>query len=264
MDSGMDFWTAKAALDWQIEMGADEAICDAPIDRYSLTDKPKTPAPAQAATPAQAAATVAMPVAAAPEVDGARIAQEAAQAAQDLKGLHAAMLAFEHCALKSAARNLIFSDGTEGAPVMIIAEAPSRDDDRAGRLFAGPTGALLDKMLGAIGLSRGDTVYAAPVVPWNPPQNRDPDAAELAMMTPFLKRHIALADPKVVVLMGNSPCQALLGRAGMTRMRGTWAEVEGRPAVPIFGPGYLLSNPGAKRDAWADLLALKARVKTLL
>ena len=81
------------------------------------------------------------------------------------------------------------------------------------------------------------------------------------MMLPFLQRHIALAGPDIIVLMGNTPCQALLGRTGITRMRGDWAEVMGRPALPMFHPAYLLRNPAAKREAWADLLKLKARLR---
>ena len=81
------------------------------------------------------------------------------------------------------------------------------------------------------------------------------------MMLPFLKRHITLADPAIVVLMGNTPCQALLGRAGITRLRGRWVDVLGKPCLPMFHPAYLLRNPAAKREAWADLLKLKARLR---
>ena len=83
------------------------------------------------------------------------------------------------------------------------------------------------------------------------------------MMLPFLRRHIALAAPEVLVIMGNTSTQALLGRRGITRLRGQWAEAEGRPALPMLHPAYLLRNPLAKREAWADLLALKARLRVL-
>ena len=259
MESAVDYWTAKALLDWQVEMGADEAICDAPVDRYTLQDKPKV-----TAKPAAAAQTP-PEVPTAPEVDAVQIAKDAASAAQDLDGLRAAMMAFEHCDLKAAARNFIFSGGTAGSSVMIITDAPDREDDRSGTLLSGRVGALFDKMIGAIGLSReGEaSVYLAPVVPWNPPQNREPNAPELDMMRPFLTRHIELAAPKLLVLMGNGPCQALLGRSGMTRLRGTWIEAAGLPALPMFAPAHLMSAPMAKRDAWADLLDLKSRLKGL-
>lgn len=255
MDSAIDYWSAKALLDWQIEMGADEAIADAPVDRYALQDKkPEPPKPKEAAAPP--------PPAKALDVDVVQEAREAAAAAQSLDGLYAALDAFEHCPLKAAARHTIFADGVAGSDVMILTDPPDRDDDRAGKLLSGPAGMLFDKMIAAIGLARA-TVYVAPVLPWRPPQNRDPNVQELAMMRPFLNRHIELAGPKVLVLMGNGPCQAMLDRSGMTRMRGKWAEAAGLPALPMFAPAYLMGTPAAKRDAWADLLSLKARLKEI-
>ncbi len=240
-------------------MGVDEAIGDTPVDRYALTDAKPAPKSAKAA-PAPPPITQT-----ASEVDHVRIARDSANAAQDVAGLQAAIAAFEGCALKAAARNLVFSSGVAGAQVMIITDAPDRDDDRAGELFSGRTGVLFDKMLAAIGLGRsGDAaVYMAPVLPWNPPQNRDPNADELAMMLPFLERHIALAAPKILILMGNGPCQALIKKSGMTRLRGGWTDAAGVPALPMFAPSYLLTNPAAKRDAWADLLSLKSHMKDM-
>jgi len=258
--SDIDFWKAKALLDWQVELGVDEAIGNDPIDRYALEEiKPAAKVATAPAVQGQMPAPPPEPT----KVDGAKVAHDAATAAQDLEGLHAAMSAFEGCALKAASRNMIFSGGVAGSPVMIIADAPDREDDRAGAMFAGRTGALLDKMLGAIGLGRsGDPpVYIVPVLPWNPPQNRDPNAEEVAVMRPFLDRHIELAAPKVLILMGNGPCQALLNRSGMTRLRGDWTEAAGLPAIPMFAPSYLLTNSNAKRDAWNDLLSLKSRLK---
>jgi DNA polymerase len=180
--------------------------------------------------------------------------------------LAAAMQAFEYCDLKKGARSFVFSDGNPAARVMIVGEAPGREEDRAGRPFVGRAGQLLDRMLEAIQMGRAasdpaQSVYITNVLPWRPPSNRTPDAAEIAMMLPFLERHIALADPEIVVLMGNTPCQALLGKTGITRMRGTWVEVLCKPCLPMFHPAYLLRNPIAKREAWADLLALKARLR---
>ena len=258
MESAAEYWTAKALLDWQVEMGADEAICDTPIDRYALEDKPKAAAkPVAAAPPPEPAAEE--------KADAVAVATEAAKAAHDLAGLQASMLAFDHCDLKAAARNFIFADGVAGSKVMVITDAPDRDDDRAGNLMSGRAGVLFDKMFGAIDLARvgENAIYMAPVLPWNPPQNRDPSTAELDMMRPFLMRHIELAKPELIVLMGNGPCQALLGRSGMTRLRGKWVEVCGLPALPIFSPAHLMGSPPAKRDAWADLLDLKARLRSL-
>ena len=146
---------------------------------------------------------------------------------------------------------------------MIIGEAPGRDEDREGRPFVGRAGQLLDKMLGAIDLDRDKNVYITNVLPWRPPQNRDPLPAEVAMMVPFLKRHVELAEPEVLVLMGNISCQAVLGKRGITRLRGEWDQVWGKPVIPMFHPAYLLRQPVQKRAAWGDLLELKARLGAL-
>ena len=244
-----DYHAAVAALAWQIELGVDECIGDAPVNRYD------------APPPAPKAAPEAVPMAAAVADDPVKIAQSAADTAQDLPGLRAALAAFEHCELKRGARNLVFSDGVPGARVMIVGEAPGRDEDRVGKPFVGRAGQLLDKMLAAISLSRESSVYITNVLPWRPPQNRDPKPEEIAMMQPFLHRHIALANPDVLVVVGNHACQALLGKRGITRLRGDWTEAQGKPAIPMFHPAYLLRNPAAKREAWADLLSLQARLR---
>ena len=254
MESALDFHTAKALLDWQIELGATEAICDAPVNRYEVPEKQAKPAPA--ATPAPA-----------PEekTDAVSEAKATAKSCNDLNALKAAMSAFDHCELKRGARNLVFADGNPQARVMIIGEAPGRDEDREGRPFVGRAGHLLDRMLAAIDLGRDvqaseNAAYITNVLPWRPPQNRDPKPEEIAMLLPFLERHVEMIDPEVIVLMGNISCQAGLGRRGITRLRGKWAEAYGRPALPMFHPAYLLRNPHAKREAWADLLELKARL----
>ena len=262
MDSSNTYWNDRALLEWQVELGATDAILDAPVDRYAL--EAVKPAP-KAVTPETPAALAPVPPPQ-PEVDAVGLARTAAQTASDLDALAAAMQAFEYCDLKKGARSFVFSDGNPAARVMIIGEAPGREEDRAGRPFVGRAGQLLDRMLEAIQMGRAASdpaqgVYITNVLPWRPPSNRTPDAAEIAMMLPFLERHIALADPEIVVLMGNTPCQALLGKTGITRMRGTWAEVLGKPCLPMFHPAYLLRNPIAKREAWADLLALKARLR---
>lgn len=249
----LDHQMAAALLAWQIELGADECIADVPVDRYKVP----IPTPKPVMQPA-IEATVPMGLA---DADPVAAARSAAMASQDLQGLRAALAAFEHCELKRGARNLVFADGVPGSRVMIIGEAPGREEDREGRPFVGLAGQLLDKMLAAIDLSRETSVYITNVLPWRPPQNRDPKPVEIAMMQPFLQRHIALAKPDVLVIMGNHSCQALLGRRGITRLRGEWVEAHGKPALPMFHPAYLLRTPAAKREAWADLLSLKARLR---
>ncbi len=251
----VEYHAALAALAWQVDLGADEAILDAPLDRYALEAKPPAPAKKEAAS----APEVVKPA----EVDVVAEARAAAAGAGSLEALRAAMAAYPHCDLAKGARNLVFSDGVAGAPVMIVGEAPGRDEDREGRPFVGRAGQLLDRMLAAIELSRESSVYITNVLPWRPPQNRDPKPEEIAMMQPFLARHIALAAPKLLIVMGNISCQALLGKKGITRLRGHWTEAEGTPAMPMFHPAYLLRNPAAKREAWADLLDIQARMEAV-
>jgi DNA polymerase len=158
----------------------------------------------------------------------------------------------------------LFGAGVAGATVMVISETPNRADDRAGVFMDGDVGLLFDKMFDAIDLTRtGDTptLYLSHVMPWRPPQDRDPKPEELAMLKPFIERQIALVNPDVIVLLGNVACQSMLGKRGITRMRGDWIEVAGKPTLPMFHPEYLIRNPIAKRDAWADLLSIKSRLQ---
>jgi DNA polymerase len=258
MDSQIDWHSARALLEWQVELGVTETISDMPVNRYE--------AAAEAVAAAATAATVAAsaPQAAA-QADPVAAAETAAAFAQDLPSLRAAMELYGLCDLQKGARNLVFSDGHPGARLMLIGEAPGRDEDLAGKPFVGKAGQLLDRMLASIGLGReraGDSaVYITNVVPWRPPQNRDPSPAEIAMMLPFLQRHVALARPDVLVLMGNISCQASLGKRGITRLRGQWTEAFGLPTLPMVHPAYLLRQPIAKREAWADLLAIQAKLK---
>lgn len=264
----MDGATALALLAWQLELGADEAVADAPVDRYRLTEEPipgqpgrRVAAPA-AASAASAAAGPLPPVATA---DPVSVARGLAAGAGDIAALAQAMAGFDLCDLRRGARNFVFADGDRRARVMIVGEAPGREEDLEGRPFVGAAGQLLDRMLAAIGLARDApspdrAVYITNVLPWRPPANRTPEPAEIAMFLPFLQRHVELAAPEVLVLMGNTPCQALLGRGGITRIRGQWTEALGRPVLPMTHPAYLLRTPEAKREAWADLLSLKARL----
>lgn len=263
MNPDLDLPTARALLEWQIELGATEAIGEAPVNRYEAAQATPGRAPEGAAAPPAAAPG---PAPALPG-DPVEEARAMAAAAADLEALRAAIGAYERCELKRGAQSLVFADGHPAARVMIVGEAPGREEDQQGRPFVGRAGRLLDRMLAPIGLARdapdpGGAVYITNVLNWRPPQNREPAPAEIAMMLPFLERHIALVDPEVLVLMGNTACQALLGRRGITRLRGQWAQVGARPALPMFHPAYLLRNPHGKREAWADLLALRARLRS--
>ena len=243
-------------------MGVADWVQDDPINRYELPERLERPAPIESPLPVRSAPIVETET----KVDPVAVARLAARGATTLEELRLALNAFEHCDLKRGARNTVFADGDPSARVLILGEAPGRDEDLEGLPFVGRAGQLLDRMFGAIGLSRqsqnaAHSLYITNVMPWRPPQNRDPEPEEIAMMRPFLERHIALVDPDLIVTMGNTPCMALLNQKGILRLHGTWTQALGKPVLPMTHPAYLLRNPAAKREAWADLLTLKARLK---
>ena len=162
----------------------------------------------------------------------------------------------------------VFGVGTAEARLMFIGEAPGGEEDRQGEPFVGRAGQLLDRMLAAIALDRTQ-VYIANVVPWRPPGNRTPTPQETAVCLPFIRRQIALCAPRLLVCLGGSAAQTLLGvKEGITRARGVWRDYHGDdggaiPALPMFHPAYLLRTPAAKRQAWADLRKLRQAVEEL-
>ncbi|WP_407494688.1 uracil-DNA glycosylase family protein [Pseudooceanicola sp. MF1-13] len=258
MESAADWHSAVALLDWQVDLGADEAIGDTPIDRFAVAEE------LAANPPAKAKAQAHLQPVERKEIDAVEVARHAAGAATSLDELRQALAGFDHCALKRGAKSLVFGDGNPAARVMILGEAPSREDDRAGQPFTDRTGALLDRMLAAICLNRGSedpetAVYITNVLPWRPPQNRDPAPEEIAMMLPFLQKHVELVAPDFLVMMGNIACLAAVKKQGIMRLRGTWDEAFGIPALPMVHPTNI-NQPHAKRDAWKDLLSLRVRL----
>jgi uracil-DNA glycosylase family 4 len=265
---------AVALLRWYVEMGADEAIGEVAPNRLA----PPAPAPvARSAPPIAPAEMTARPAAPAARVappgtfaeslaEAAQSARRLAATAGSIDELAALVAAFDDCPLKRTATKTVFIAGNPAAPVMFIGEAPGADEDRIGRPFVGRAGQLLDRMLAAIGLDR-TTVQITNVIYWRPPGNRKPTTAEIAACLPFVLRHIALANPKVLVLCGGTAASALLPVSdGITRLRGRWFELsvpgldKPVPTLPMFHPAFLLRTPERKREAWRDLLALKAKL----
>jgi DNA polymerase len=266
---------ALALLEWQIAMGADEAIGEIALDRLGPAPAATQPtAPAPAVGPPVSSLRGAVPAVVAPPnalaeslAEAAQSARRLAASAESIEALAELIAAFDDCPLKRTATNTVFLDGNPTAPVMIIGEAPGADEDRIGRPFVGRAGQLLDRMLAAIGLDRTG-VQITNVIYWRPPGNRKPTSAEIAACLPFVFRHIALSRPKVLVLAGGTATTALLPVSdGITTLRGRWFElsVPGLdapvPTLPIFHPAFLLRTPERKREAWRDLLALKARLE---
>jgi DNA polymerase len=196
--------------------------------------------------------------------------EQLAKSCNSLDELARTLDAFDACPLKRTATQLCFADGLPGAHVMIIGEAPGRDEDEQGRPFVGKSGQLLDKMLACIGLNRASddpaqSVFISNIVFWRPPGNRKPSTSEVVMCLPFVRRAIELAKPRIVIAAGATPAQALLDTpTGITRMRGTWKTIATGTGevdvMPTLHPSYLLRSPEAKRFAWRDLLAVKAKL----
>ncbi len=269
-----------AALQWQIDAGADEAISDQPIDRFA-TAAQKTTIDAAATTSERADDSVARPAPMptpppnlAPQDEIAASARALAESAADLAALREALAAFDGCSLKNTATNLVFGTGQTPADVMLIGEAPGRDEDRQGLPFVGVSGQLLDVMLSYVGLSREENVYITNILPWRPPGNRQPTDTEIAACLPFLARHIALVAPRVLVFLGGTAAKTLLGRSeGITRLRGQWHDYTSPaletvglapiPAIATLHPAYLLRQPAQKRAAWKDLLSVRQHLDTL-
>ncbi len=248
-----------AALRLQLEWGADEALAEAPRDRLAVPPPAAADAPALA-RPAVAGAAAAAP-APAPLAAAPLAAAQLAAAVSDLPALQAALAALDS-PLRETATNLVFADGVAASGLMMIGEAPGADEDRLGRPFVGVSGQLLDRMLASIGLDRSRDFYITNILPWRPPGNRTPTDAEINLFLPFILRHIALVQPRHLVLLGGVAAKALLrSKEGITRLRGRWhgvaMEAGPLPALATLHPAYLLRSPAAKRDAWADLILLR-------
>ncbi len=282
----------EAALRWLVEAGADEAVGAAAVDRFAASAaEPAAGPPASESRPAESrpaesrpaefhqgpppaaggtaserkAPAVWTPEARAPlSLDqGLAEARAAARAADDLPALYRAIEGFEACPLKKTASRTVICRGDPAQRVMLIGEAPGRDEDIQGEPFVGVAGRLLDLMLAHAGFERGQA-YITNVLFWRPPGNRTPEPAEVQLCLPFVERHIELVDPRVILLLGGVSTKALLGDPrGITRVRGQWFGYrhEGLPApIPALAtlhPAYLLRQPAQKRLAWRDMISFK-------
>jgi uracil-DNA glycosylase family 4 len=266
---------ARELVAFYVDAGVDAVIGETPVDRFA--DEAKIiPPPESGRTDSEAVrvgghsqtarareegilrATPPAP----PSAEAAIVsAREAAKSAESIEALRALLESFEGCMLRTTATQLVFADGNPGGRVMFVGEAPGRDEDIAGIPFVGRSGKLLDLMMGAIGLDRTQ-VYIANVVPWRPPGNRTPTPQETATCLPFIRRQIELADPDILVCLGQPSTQTLLGaREGITRTRGRWFKFDTGSreirALATFHPAFLLRSPLQKRFAWRDFMAIK-------
>lgn len=268
---------AADALLWHAEMGVDLCVEAEPqalraaeglgIQASGFSEKAQNPAmPSAELVSPQASPTLPHP----PSASLAEAIAEAralADATTDLASLEAAVRGFNGCALKKTATNTVFAQGIPESRIMFIGEAPGADEDRQGVPFCGASGQLLDKMLSFIGLHRAENFYITNNLFWRPPGNRQPTPEELEICRPFVEKHIALVAPKILVLVGGTASQSLLkDNRGVTRLRGQIFQYSNAymptPVAThvIYHPSYLLRQPLAKKQSWADLLALEAAI----
>jgi uracil-DNA glycosylase family 4 len=268
---------ARELLAFYVEAGVDVALGEAAVDRFADPSRHGVGAMDDGAAPGRELAEraqptgidsgrpAAMPIirpAAPPSPDAAAMAaRTAAKSARSLEELRAILAAFEGCALKSTAKQLVFADGNPAAKVMFVGEAPGREEDLEGLPFVGRSGQLLDRMMAAIGLDRR-SAYIANIIPWRPPGNRTPTLQETLICLPFIRRQIELCDPDVLVCLGGPSATTILEvKEGITKVRGRWFDFDtGRRrirATASLHPAYLLRSPLQKRFAWRDFLAIR-------
>ncbi len=173
---------------------------------------------------------------------------------------------FDAGEISDHARQSVFSRGNPEAEIMVIGEAPGRDEDIQGKPFVGRSGQLLDRVFASIGLNE-DTLYITNVINWRPPGNRNPTPEEIATCLPFIHKHMELIAPRVIVLVGGVSFSALTGMTGIMKNRGQWTSLKvgdaDIPTLPIYHPAFLLRQPTLKKDAWLDMLSLRAKIESL-
>ena len=266
------------ALRFQLDAGCDELLSPVPLHRFArpAAEHPAAPPSAppaarRAARSAQSPPLVRAEPTRAPSVSRATRQTEAAalaRAASTLDALRHTLEQFDGLPIKAQARTTVFADGNPQAPLMLIGEAPGRDEDLQGKPFVGESGQLLDKMLAACGWTRASDVYITNCLPWRPPGNRTPSPEELELMAPFVHRHIALVQPRLLVFLGGTAAQFLLqSPLRISRLRGQWQEYRPDPneemriaAMPMFHPAWFLRRPEQKARAWQDWLKLRQRL----
>lgn len=267
-----------ALLAWYGEMGVDVALAETPANRLAApaadsavrAEPPARPETSAEAPPYRSSApipAITIPAATTTPAAAERAASDAARGAATLEELREALLRFDGCALSKTATQLVFSDGNPQARVMVVGEAPGRDEDIQGVPFVGRSGQLLNRMLAAIGLDR-TSVYIANVVPWRPPGNRTPTPQETAICRPFITRQIELCDPEILVCMGAPAAAELMNNTqGILKFRGQWKQFDTGTrkirAIATLHPAYLLRQPLQKRLAWRDFLQLREAIAAL-
>ncbi len=182
----------------------------------------------------------------------------------DWQALQACVKDCQACGLAKTRTQTVFGVGDENADWLFVGEAPGVEEDRCGEPFVGPAGKLLDNMLAAIELKRGENVYIANVLKCRPPENRDPHGEEVMLCEPYLKRQVELIKPKLIIALGKFATQSLLNSdATVTSLRGKLHQYHGVPVIVTYHPAYLLRNLADKAKAWDDLCLAKSTMQSL-
>jgi len=234
-------------LKWLILSGVTESVGEQPIDRLKSNRADQSVVVPSVKEETNAPSDL-------------HLAEELATSAQNLADLYEKQAGFDACPLKKTAMHTLNGYGALNPDVMCIIEAPDTVDEKEGRLMSGEAGALLDKMLNAIGLNLNQNAYVSSLIPWRPPGNRVPTEAELALCRPFWEKEIDLIAPKILLLMGGGVSKALLGISALSKARGSWHEYRGRVTRVSLAPATLLKLPAQKRQAWEDLQQIKTKL----
>lgn len=252
-------------LKWYVSCGVDETTAvsptnwfDLPKDNHTEQDVKKTLLPVTSPVPQTLLSSHKQNIEAAVGV---------ATKAANLEELREAIISFEGCSLKNTASNTVFSDGNVDSDILLISEAPGAEEDQLGKPFVSSAGQLLDKMFGAINMTREQNFYIINLLPWRPPGNRKPTVAECEVCLPFVKRHIELFKPKLIILIGGTSANSIMNvKTGITKLRGKWSKFklddQMIPMITIFHPSYLLRQPQFKKLAWQDLLSIKEHLES--
>ena len=187
--------------------------------------------------------------------------------AERINGLKKQINSIENCNLKNNSKNLVLGDGNIDSPIMLIGEAPGADEDNLGLTFQGDIGALLEKMLIAINLKKNN-IYSTYSVNYRPPEDRKPTAQEIKRYSIYLKEHIKIINPKIIILMGSTAMEAITGiNTKISNERGKWKEIilenKTLPIMITFSPSYLIRFPENKKFSWEDLKKIKNKIKDL-
>lgn len=265
----------KAALQWYVDNGLDEVLADQPVDHTAMPERPAAEEQIVSAAKAAPMGMAAVTTELSGSHEAAAQSRKIAESCSTLAELKQAIEDFEGLSVKKTATQIVFADGNSESKIMLIGEAPGADEDKQGKPFVGVSGQLLDKILACINLARAPEekrqgVYISNILNWRPPGNRTPTETEIQIALPFIEKHIALVQPKVLILCGAVSGKGLLRtNESISKMRGRFHDYkimgteEIIPAMATYHPSYLLRTPSQKRAAWADMLMLQAKLEEM-